>query len=51
MIQKIQIQAIRAEVDADLHKYITKKIGHLDKYLPKHNPLLQRKRPAITEES
>lgn len=36
MIEKIQVQAVHAEVDADLHKYITKKIGRLDKYLPKH---------------
>ena len=36
MIQKIEINSIRAQVDDDLKKYVTKKIGHLDKYLSKH---------------
>lgn len=35
MIENIQINGIHANVDDDLHKYIVKKIGHLDKYLPK----------------
>jgi ribosomal subunit interface protein len=36
MIQKIEINGVHAPVDEDLHKYIMKKIGHLDKYLSKH---------------
>ncbi len=36
MIQKIEINSIHAAVDEDLEKYVTKKIGHLDKYLSKH---------------
>lgn len=36
MIQKIEINGIHAAVDEDLEKYVTKKIGHLDKYLSKH---------------
>jgi putative sigma-54 modulation protein len=36
MIEHIEINSIHAQVDSDLEKYVTKKIGHLDKYLPKH---------------
>lgn len=36
MIQKMEINGIHTEVSDDLHKYITKKIGKLDKYMPKH---------------
>lgn len=36
MIEKIEINAIHAQVDDDLKKYVTKKIGNLDKYLSKH---------------
>lgn len=35
MIENIQINSVRAEVDDDLRKYVTKKIGHLDRYMPK----------------
>lgn len=36
MIERIEINSIHAQVDDDLKKYVTKKIGHLDKYLSKH---------------
>jgi len=36
MIEKIEINSVHADVDDDLAKYVTKKIGHLDKYLSKH---------------
>lgn len=36
MIAKMEINGIHADVDNDLHKYVVKKLGHLDKYLPKH---------------
>ena len=36
MITQIQVTGIAYEVDENTRKYVTKKIGHLDKYLPKH---------------
>jgi putative sigma-54 modulation protein len=36
MIKKIEINAVHAQVDEDLEKYVTKKIANLDKYMPKH---------------
>lgn len=36
MIEKLEIAGVHTEVSADLQKYITKKIGHLDRYLPRH---------------
>ncbi len=36
MIKKIEIVGIRTEVTSDLKKYVTKKIGRLDQYLPAH---------------
>jgi ribosomal subunit interface protein len=36
MIEKLEITGIHTEVDADLHKYITKKIGGLDVYMSRH---------------
>ncbi len=35
MIQKFEITAKKIELTDDLKKYITKKIGKLDKYLPR----------------
>ena len=35
MIENIQINSVHADVDDDLRKYVTKKIGHLDRYMPK----------------
>lgn len=32
---KIQLTGRKYEIDADLKKYINKKLGHLDKYLPR----------------
>ncbi len=36
MITKFEITGVHMEVNDDLRKYVTKKIGHLDKYMPKH---------------
>ncbi len=37
MVQKLEITGEHYEVDANLHKYITRKIGRLDKYLNRHS--------------
>jgi putative sigma-54 modulation protein len=36
MIKKLEIDGIHMEVGKDLHKYVNKKIGGLEKYIPKH---------------
>lgn len=36
MIQHINITGVRFDLDATTKKYVTKKIGRLDRYLPKH---------------
>jgi len=36
MIQKFEITGVHSEVDEALRKYITKKLGRVDKYLSKH---------------
>jgi len=36
MIEKMEIRGVGLEIDEDLRKYVTKKIGRMDKYLPKH---------------
>lgn len=36
MIEKIDITGIKYNVDGVTKKYITKKIGQLDRYLPRH---------------
>jgi putative sigma-54 modulation protein len=36
MLQKFEIKSVHTEVDDNLQKYVTKKIGRLDKYLPRH---------------
>jgi ribosomal subunit interface protein len=35
MIEKIEIEGIHMEVDDNMRRYVLRKIGHLDKYLPK----------------
>ncbi len=35
MINKLEITGVHLDVDADLRKYATNKIGKLDKYLPR----------------
>lgn len=37
MIKRIDISGIHLEVDDDLKKYVTKKIGRLDRFIPKHS--------------
>ncbi|MCA9348974.1 ribosome-associated translation inhibitor RaiA [Candidatus Saccharibacteria bacterium] len=36
MIEKMEITSIKTEVKPDLEKYINKKIGRLDRFLPRH---------------
>lgn len=36
MIERIEISGVHVQVDDDLKKYVSKKIGHLDRYLSKH---------------
>lgn len=37
MVQKLEITGEHYEVDDNLHKYITRKIGRVDKYMSKHS--------------
>ncbi len=36
MIQKLEITGVHMKVDKKLHDYATKKIGKLDRYIPRH---------------
>ena len=36
MIQKLEITGVHMDVDKKLREYVTKKIGKLDHYLPRH---------------
>jgi putative sigma-54 modulation protein len=36
MVNKLEIEGIHMEVADDVRKYVAKKIGKLDKYMPKH---------------
>ncbi|HSX44559.1 MAG TPA: ribosome-associated translation inhibitor RaiA [Candidatus Saccharimonadales bacterium] len=36
MIQKLEISAVHTTLSPELQKYVTKKIGHLDRFLPRH---------------
>lgn len=36
MIKKLDIKGVHTTVTPDLQKYITRKIGRLDRYMPKH---------------
>jgi putative sigma-54 modulation protein len=36
MIKKLEINGVHTTVNEDLKKYISKKIGKLDRYLPRH---------------
>ena len=37
MLQKFEIHGIHAKVDKQLHAYVTKKIGGLDRYISRHS--------------
>lgn len=37
MLQKFEINGVHAKIDDNLRKYVTKKIGGLDKYLSRHD--------------
>ncbi len=36
MISKLEISTVHADVDKEINKYVKKKIGKLDDYMPKH---------------
>jgi putative sigma-54 modulation protein len=36
MINKLEIAGIHTDADADIQKYVKKKIGKLDSYMPRH---------------
>lgn len=36
MLQKFDVRSVHGTFDDDLHKYVNKKLGGIDKYLPKH---------------
>ena len=36
MVQRLDIQFIHAKADENIQKYVQKKIGRLDRYLPRH---------------
>jgi ribosomal subunit interface protein len=37
MIQKFEVSGVHTTIDPALRKYVNRKIGSLDKYVPKHN--------------
>ncbi len=37
MLQKFEVQGVRADINESLNKYINRKIGGLDRYLSKHD--------------
>jgi ribosomal subunit interface protein len=39
MMERLDISGVHLQVDDDLRKYVHKKIGHLDRYIPKHSRL------------
>ena len=36
MIEKLEIAGVHTDVSPELQKYVAKKIGRLDRYIPKH---------------
>jgi ribosomal subunit interface protein len=36
MLQKFEIRGVHAVIDDNLRKYVTRKIGHMDKYMSHH---------------
>ncbi len=36
MINKLEIAGVHLELENDLKKYVTKKINHLERYIPRH---------------
>lgn len=37
MLQKFELKGVHTAIDENLQKYVTKKLGRLDKYLPRHH--------------
>ena len=37
MLQRFEIRGVHTTIDDNLNKYVTKKLGRLDRYLSKHN--------------
>jgi len=49
MIKKLEIDGIHMAVGSDLRKYVQKKIGSLEKYVPKHARLSLRVEVKLKE--
>jgi putative sigma-54 modulation protein len=39
MMERLDISGVHLQVDDDLRKYVHKKVGHLDRYIPKNSRL------------
>ncbi len=37
MVQKFDLTGIHFEIDKQLHKYVSQKLGNLDRYIPQHS--------------
>jgi ribosomal subunit interface protein len=37
MLEKFEISGVHADIDPSMHKYVTKMIGGLEKYIPSHS--------------
>jgi ribosomal subunit interface protein len=37
MLAKFDLKGVHTDIDANLHKYATRKLANLDKYLPRHH--------------
>lgn len=37
MIERMELKGVHLEIDEQLHKYVTKKLGGLDRYMGKHS--------------
>ena len=49
MIERLDISGVHLRVDDDLRKYVHKKVGHLDRYIPKHSRLSVRVEVRLKE--
>jgi len=37
MVQKFEVTGVHFEIDKQMHKYVTNKLGNLDRYIPRHS--------------
>lgn len=49
MLQKLEMQGIHMTIDDNTRKYVTRKIGRLDKYLPRHSRASARTEVQLKE--